>query len=237
MKPAVARWRGAAMLALAACLLAGCQREPVRTVVIPPRQAANDSAQLQQPAAPPAATLAPVTPPVVQAPLPNVRNPGDREGAALLAQRMLQVPVVGIAPERLVDTYDQGRGTRPHEAIDILAPTGTPVVAIDNGRVAKLFNSKPGGLTVYHFDEAGRLAYYYAHLDRYADGLHEGMELKRGDLVGYVGSSGNADPATPHLHFAVFKLGPEKNWWQGTPVNPYPALRRAAPSTEVTASR
>ncbi|MCG2595081.1 M23 family metallopeptidase [Ramlibacter sp. XY19] len=230
--------RCAVLAAIAGCLLAGCEREPVRTTVIPPRHAASDSVAV---APPPVVTVppatAPATPPITQAPLPTVRNPGDREGAELLAQRTLLVPVVGIAPERLADTYDQGRGQRAHEAMDILAPRGTPVVAVDNGRVAKLFTSKPGGLTVYHFDEAGRLAYYYAHLDRYADGLREGMELKRGDLVGYVGTTGNADPGTPHLHFAVFKLGPDKKWWQGEPVNPYPALRRAAPATEITASR
>jgi murein DD-endopeptidase MepM/ murein hydrolase activator NlpD len=235
----MAGWRGVALLAVAASLLAGCERQPARTVVIPPRPAAGSSAQLppQPEAAPAAVAVAPVMPPEVQAPLPKVRNPGDAEGAALLAQRTLQVPVVGMAPERLVDTYDQGRGARPHEAIDILAPAGTPVVAIDSGRIVKLFTSKPGGLTVYHFDDAGRLAYYYAHLQRYADGLHEGMAVERGDLIGYVGASGNADPATPHLHFAVFKLGPDRKWWQGDPVNPYPSLRRAAPSTEVTASR
>jgi murein DD-endopeptidase MepM/ murein hydrolase activator NlpD len=227
-----AGWRCIGAVAVTASMLAACEREPVRTVVIPPRSAGSATAQLPvEPAAPPAA-LPPITPPTAQAPLPSVRNPGDREGAELLAQRTLQAPVVGVAPERLIDTYDQGRGARPHEAIDILAPRGTPVVAVDNGRIAKLFTSKPGGLTVYHFDEAGRLAYYYAHLDRYADGLREGMEIKRGDLVGYVGSTGNADPATPHLHFAVFKLGPDRKWWQGEPVNPYPALRRAAPSNQ-----
>jgi murein DD-endopeptidase MepM/ murein hydrolase activator NlpD len=139
------------------------------------------------------------------------------------------VPVVGIAPERLHDTYDQGRGARPHEAIDILAPTGTPVVAIDSGRIAKLFNSKPGGLTVYHFDDAGRLAYYYAHLDRYADGLAEGMPVKKGQVIGYVGSTGNASAEAPHLHFAIFKLGPERRWWRGTPVNPFGVWRAIPP--------
>ena len=232
----------AALLAVAAGLLAGCGREPVRTVVIAPRTPASATAPLPQEPAPPAGvSVAPITPPVTppaaQGPLPKVRNPGDAEGAELLAQHTLLVPVVGIAPDRLVDTYDQGRGARPHEAIDILAPRGTPVVAIDSGRIAKLFTSKPGGLTVYQFEDGGRLAYYYAHLDRYADGLREGMEVKRGQLIGYVGSTGNADPATPHLHFAVFKLGPERKWWQGDPVNPYPALRRAAPANEVTASR
>ena len=97
-------------------------------------------------------------------------------------------------------------------------------MAVDDGKVVKLFTSKPGGLTVYQFDPGREVAYYYAHLDRYATGLAEGMDLKRGDLIGYVGSTGNANPATPHLHFAIFVLGPEKRWWQGTAVNPYPLL-------------
>ena len=107
-----------------------------------------------------------------------------------------------------------------------MAPRGTPVVAVDDGKVVKLFNSKPGGLTVYQFDPDEKLAYYYAHLDRYAPGLAEGTVVKRGDVIGYVGSTGNANPDAPHLHFAVFVLGPEKRWWQGTPINPYPLLKR-----------
>lgn len=162
--------------------------------------------------------------------LPTVHNPGDREGAALLAQRRLEVPVVGVLPTSLTNQYDLSRGNRKHEAIDIVAPLGTPVVAIDDGRVAKLFTSQPGGLTVYQFDPQQRLAYYYAHLQRYAEGLREGMNLRRGDLIGYVGTSGNADARTPHLHFAVFKLGNPPRWWQGEPVNPYPALSRAQPA-------
>ena len=135
----------------------------------------------------------------------------------------LQIPVAGVRAEDLVDTFDDRRGTdRRHEALDILAPRGTPVVAVDDGEVVKLFLSKPGGLTVYQFDRTRRVAYYYAHLDRYADGLAEGQVLHRGDAIGAVGSTGNADPAAPHLHFAVFELGPEKQWWKGTAVNPLP---------------
>jgi peptidoglycan LD-endopeptidase LytH len=148
------------------------------------------------------------------------------DGAALLAARPLLIPVAGIAPSALVDTYEQPRPGGRHEAIDIVAPRGTPVHAVDDGKLVKLFTSVPGGLTVYQFDPEGRLTYYYAHLDRYADGLKEGMMLRRGDLVGYVGVTGNAGQ-TPHLHFAVFRLGPERQWWKGDPVNPYPALRRA----------
>lgn len=110
-----------------------------------------------------------------------------------------------------------------------MASTGTPVVAVDDGVIVKLFDSVPGGLTVYQFDAAGELAYYYAHLDRYAANLKEGQEVARGQLIGYVGATGNADPVAPHLHFAVFLLGPEKQWWKGTPINPYPLFQRAEP--------
>ncbi len=137
----------------------------------------------------------------------------------------LLLPVAGVKAAQLVDTYTQSRGAgRSHDAIDIMAPRGTPVYAVEDGRIAKLFLSKPGGITVYQFDPSERLAYYYAHLDGYADGIVEGKQLKRGDLIGYVGSTGNADPSGPHLHFAIFALGPEKNWWQGTAINPYPLL-------------
>jgi peptidoglycan LD-endopeptidase LytH len=170
---------------------------------------------------------------VSQNSLPAVRNPGDPEGARLLAQRSLEVPVVGIQPTALSDMYEQSRGQRRHEAIDILARTGTPVVAVDDGRVAKLFPSRAGGLTVYQFDREARLAYYYAHLHGYALGLKEGKDLKRGDLIGYVGATGNADASTPHLHFAVFRLGAPPKWWEGEPVNPYPALSRAQPAEQV----
>ncbi len=148
------------------------------------------------------------------------------------------VPVVGIAPASLQDTFRQARGGRAHEAMDLMAAEGTPVVAVDDGRVAKLFTSEGGGgLTVYHFDPEGRLAYYYAHLARYAEGLKEGDSLRKGQVIGYVGHTGNADPAAPHLHFAVFRLGPERHWWQGEAVNPYAALRRAEPAQVISAQR
>ena len=137
----------------------------------------------------------------------------------------LLVPVAGIQPAQLSDTYTQSRGGgRVHEAIDIMAPRGTPVYAVEDGRIAKLFLSQPGGITLYQFDPSERLAYYYAHLDGYAPGIAEGRTVKRGELLGYVGSTGNANPDGPHLHFAVFALGPDKKWWQGSPINPYPLL-------------
>ena len=106
-----------------------------------------------------------------------------------------------------------------------MAPRGTEVLAVAQGNVVKLFTSKPGGLTVYQFDDSRSWCYYYAHLDHYAPGLKEGMLLRKGDVLGYVGSTGDASPDAPHLHFAVFELGPEKHWWQGTAVDPLPLLR------------
>ncbi len=138
----------------------------------------------------------------------------------------LAIPVAGVAASQLQDTFDdvRGGGERAHEALDIMAPRGTPVLAAGDGKVEKLFTSVPGGLTLYQFDPSGRYAYYYAHLDRYAPGMAEGRRLKRGELIGYVGSTGNASEDAPHLHFAIFALGPAKRWWQGTALDPYPLL-------------
>lgn len=155
------------------------------------------------------------------APTPAVRFFGTLEG------RTLNMPVVGARTIDLRDSFEEARGTsHHHEAIDILALRGTPVVAVDEGKIAKLFTSKEGGLTVYQFDRDDSHAFYYAHLDRYAIGLKEGSYLRRGDPIGSVGISGNAPPDTPHLHFAIFELGPEKHWWEGKPINPYPFLMK-----------
>jgi murein DD-endopeptidase MepM/ murein hydrolase activator NlpD len=150
--------------------------------------------------------------------------------AAPGAGESLLLPVRGMRYEQLHDTFAEARGggTRPHEALDIMAPRGTPVLAAVDGTVEKLFESVPGGLTIYEFDRGRNRAYYYAHLDRYAHGLHEGQALRRGDVIGFVGSTGNAAEDAPHLHFAVFLLGPEKHWWQGTAIDPYPLLAPVA---------
>ncbi len=137
----------------------------------------------------------------------------------------LLLPVAGIRPSQLQDTFTDARSAgRSHDAIDIMAPAGTPVLAVADGHVEKLFDSARGGLTIYQFEPGGELAYYYAHLQRYADGLAEGQAVKRGQVIGYVGSTGNASPDAPHLHFAIFVLGPEKRWWEGIAINPYPLL-------------
>ena len=145
--------------------------------------------------------------------------------ATALRARGLTMPVAGVRATDLVPSFTQARGERTHEALDIMAPAGTAVVAVEDGTVAKLFTSKAGGLTVYHFDPSRSVAYYYAHLQRYAPGLEEGDTLRRGEVIGYVGSTGNADPTAPHLHFAIFRLGAERRWWEGTAIDPYVVLR------------
>jgi murein DD-endopeptidase MepM/ murein hydrolase activator NlpD len=160
--------------------------------------------------------IEPAPPPVVANAPPSMRDAGS--------PRAMIVPVAGIARSAMRDMFNEVRGDRRHEAIDILAPRGTPVIATDDGIVKKLFTSKPGGLTVYQFDPDQRFCYYYAHLDRYAPGLHEGQLLHRGEVLGYVGTTGNAPPNTPHLHFALIRLDAEHRWWKGTYVNPYPLL-------------
>jgi murein DD-endopeptidase MepM/ murein hydrolase activator NlpD len=175
--------------------------------------------------------------------------PGDRDGtapspaevqAALGGNRPqvmtgpsgLVIPVLGIRPEQLSDTYSQARagGARVHDAIDIMAPRGTPVVAAAEGTLEKLFFSNGGGgITAYVRSPDRAWIYYYAHLDRYAPGLVEGQLVRRGDLIGFVGSTGNANPDGPHLHFAIARMGPADRFWQGTPINPYPLLAGRAP--------
>jgi peptidoglycan LD-endopeptidase LytH len=198
------------------------------------------------PSLPPARPTAPRASAVVRPPTPPSREPGEStdnwipsEAGGLrpdgafqpaaqpsdmghLQNRRLGFPLSGYARHQLRDNFAEMRGGRVHEAIDLLAPRGTPVLAVDDGPVAKLFNSKAGGLTVYQFDPDGAYCYYYAHLDRYADGLKDGQLLKRGETIGYVGTTGNAPPDVPHLHFTIFKLGAEKHWWEGMAINPFP---------------
>ena len=191
--------------------------------VVPDTSAA---AQLPAPPVPPPETL----PASTSAPQGSESGSADRaatEPATLRSspELHLAMPLANVDPKTLSDTFNDARAGHKHEALDIPAPRGTPVLAVAEGNVVKLFNSKQGGLTVYQFDNAQRYAFYYAHLDHYAPGLKEGMLLRKGDTLGYVGSTGDAAPNAPHLHFAVFRLGPEKNWWQGTALNPLPMLR------------
>ena len=186
-----------------------------------PTQPSNDVDASPAASDPASRTPMPMLPP------PAVRATGvgpatmpSAGGAALL------IPVHGITAAQLQDTFTDARsGGRVHDAIDIMAAAGTPVLAVADGTVEKLFDSKLGGTTLYQFNPERTLAYYYAHLQGYAPGIAEKQALKRGQVLGYVGSTGNADPAAPHLHFAIFELGPEQQWWKGTAINPYPQLR------------
>lgn len=150
------------------------------------------------------------------------RAPSAQEGRDLI------IPVAGVGAAELVDTFTQARagGARVHDAIDIMAPDGTPIVAAAPGTVEKLFLSKPGGKTIYVRSPDRRTIYYYAHLKDYAPGLAEGDNVARGERIGSVGSTGNAGAAGPHLHFAILRTAPEAKWWEpATAVNPYPLLR------------
>lgn len=142
----------------------------------------------------------------------------------------LRIPVPGVRADELHDTFNErrGGGSRAHEALDILAPRGTPVLAATDGRLLKLFTSVPGGLMVYEGDSTDRFILMYGHLDRYAAGMRNGQALRRGQVIGYVGTTGDAPADTPHLHFAIARGHPSIQWWRGTPVNPYPLLRNGA---------
>jgi len=158
-----------------------------------------------------------------------VRAPAVGESSSILD---MTPPIRGLALANLRDTFEEVHNGHPHHAIDILEPKGTAVLAVVSGTIRKLFLSKPGGNTIYLFDESQVYCYYYAHLDRYANGLREGLRVEREDVIGFVGSTGNADPLTPHLHFAIFELGPERVWWQGNAVDPYPGLVAAVKRTK-----
>jgi peptidoglycan LD-endopeptidase LytH len=163
----------------------------------------------------------------------DVATINTRTGPVVVAEGVevgpagLAIPVVGIKRKDLVDTFTQARagGARVHDAIDIMASEGRPVVAAAPGQVEKIFFSDGGGgNTVYVRSDDGKWSYYYAHLSAYAPGLREGQRLLRGAPVGFVGHTGNANPDGPHLHFAINRMSPGEKWWQGSPVNPYPLL-------------
>ena len=137
----------------------------------------------------------------------------------------LAIPVVGVKVDQLVDTFDAARSQgRRHDAIDIMSAEGTPVIAVADGVVEKLFTSVRGGLTIYQRSPDKKFEFYYAHLSAYAPGLQEGQQIKRGQVIGRVGHTGDASPEGPHLHFAINTMGPTDRWWNGTPINPYPLL-------------
>ncbi|HLK67854.1 MAG TPA: M23 family metallopeptidase [Bryobacteraceae bacterium] len=214
-------------------VIADAQKQPPAPPIPAPEspdfsQPASAAAQI-----PPAAPVSPfvggspvpVGPRPVGPRPPEGRGDADRIAPEHLNLPHLAMPLAGFDPHKISDTFSDKRDGRKHEALDIMAPRGTPVRAVAQGNVAKIFTSKLGGLTVYQFDDTRTYCYYYAHLDRYAKGLQDGTLLRQGDILGYVGSTGDASPSAPHLHFAVFKLGPEKKWWEGTAINPLPLFQ------------
>jgi peptidoglycan LD-endopeptidase LytH len=155
---------------------------------------------------------------------------GSSPSVPILKSPPLKMPVDGVEPESMKGGFAERRAGHPHEAVDLLAPRNTPVRAVDDGTIAKLFVSKAGGNTIYQFNRTGDRSYYYAHLERYAAGLRDGDVVKRGQVIGYVGTSGNAPASTPHLHFAVFELNGERQWWKGRAIDPYPLFKLPGPT-------
>ena len=156
-------------------------------------------------------------------PAPPPVAPG-RLGAGPGPGRLL-FPVPAVSPAAMSDSFAEARGTRSHLAVDVLAPRGSPVVAVDDGTLARLSSSPAGGISVYQLDAAERYCFFYAHLERYAAGVAEGQPVKRGQVIGYVGTTGNAPPGTPHLHFAIHEVTSPKQCPGGRPIDPYPLWR------------
>jgi murein DD-endopeptidase MepM/ murein hydrolase activator NlpD len=174
-------------------------------------------------------------PRTVSADAPRVAEPAIRSetiGAdpiAVLRRHDLRLPIddddVDVDDWKGHFAQRRAGGSRGHEAVDILVPRHTPVVAVEDGTIARLFTSKAGGITIYQFDPTEQFCYYYAHLQRYAADLRDGQRVSKGDVIGYVGTTGNAPPTTPHLHFAIFQLTDAKRWWEGRPIDPYLVFR------------
>jgi murein DD-endopeptidase MepM/ murein hydrolase activator NlpD len=220
-------------IALVASFVAGALVDGWLRTYGPPRPVQTEQSRAAAPASSATATPPPVTRPSTPTPIPApARDAGQSASSQTAAttgdlpHTRLRVPIDGQDIEALKGAFSETRdGSRPHEAVDMLAPRNTPIHAVENGTIAKLFTSKAGGLTIYQYDPSGRLCYYYAHLERYAEGLKDGQAVSQGDVIGYVGTSGNAPANTPHLHFAVFELNADKHWWQGTPLDPYQVFK------------
>jgi murein DD-endopeptidase MepM/ murein hydrolase activator NlpD len=205
--------------------------------VTPLRPPAQDAERLPTPAASPSPTPeASPSPSPSSSPTPEASpvSPGQAQGlpgdpSSAVASMRLLIPVEGVRPEQLQDTFKDSRSEgRVHDAIDIVAPRGTPVLAATDGRVVKLFNSVKGGITFYQLAAADEhYVLYYAHLERYADGLAEGHVARRGETLGFVGDTGNATPGNTHLHFQIYRVEDPKRFWTGENLNPYPLLRGA----------
>jgi murein DD-endopeptidase MepM/ murein hydrolase activator NlpD len=151
------------------------------------------------------------------------------DDSSFVGRLNLIIPVAGVRPEQLLDTFDDARSEgRVHDAIDIPAALGTPVLAAANGRILTLFQSERGGTTIYQLSANQELVFYYAHLSGYAPGLAEGDEVHQGQVIAYVGDTGNAGLGNFHLHFSIAAVSDPKRYWEGTNINPYPLLQNRA---------
>jgi peptidoglycan LD-endopeptidase LytH len=218
----------AALAVSALVLAAACAREDLDAV---PAASADSGTAPADAVAIPAADARPPSPPVpvISAGTDTVAPATPGELAALSAA--LVVPVAGVHRSQLRDTFTEARAAgRTHDAIDILAPRGTPVLSATDGRLLRLFESRAGGLMVYATDPTERFILLYSHLDGYAPDMRDGMTLARGQVIGYVGTTGNAPPDTPHLHFGILRGDPTVSWSSGLAVNPYTLLLSAGPS-------
>ena len=175
----------------------------------------------------PAPSPTPNASPALPSPSPEISATPALQIPEGAAPNNLIIPVAGVQPEQLRDTFSESRAEgRVHDAIDIAAPLGTPVLAAADGNIVKLFQSERGGTTIYQLSTDQRFVYYYAHLDRYVEGLTEGHFAKQGETIAFVGNSGNAGPGNYHLHFSIALISDPKNYWQGVNINPYPLLRK-----------
>lgn len=146
---------------------------------------------------------------------------------SFVGQLNLIIPVQNVRSDQLIDTFADARSEgRTHDAIDIPAPAGTPVLAAADGEIIKLFQSEKGGTTIYQSSADKKLIFYYAHLQGYSPSLHEGQRVRQGELLAYVGDTGNAGAGNFHLHFSIAVVADPKRYWEGTNINPYPLLRK-----------
>lgn len=214
------------LLAFIALVSLSVGRIPAPAVVesIPAPVAAPATPAITEPAAPVAQPTASEPEPSPSVALPS---PSPVDSASFVGQLKLIVPVAGVRPDQLTDTFSDSRSEgRSHDAIDIMAPAETPVLAAADGRIQKLWQSEKGGITIYQLSADQKLIFYYAHLARYADGLTEGKQVRQGDVIAYVGDTGNAGPGNYHLHFSIAVVSDPKRYWDGSNINPYPLLRQ-----------
>ena len=209
----------------------------VRRSPVPPLTRTNEVAP--RPSETPTLAIAHTTSPIVASPSPadipqaepglsSSQNAADANlSSSFVGKLNLIIPVAGVRPDQLLDTFTDSRSEgRSHDAIDILAPAGTPVLAVSDGEIVKLFQSDRGGTTIYQLSPDKKLVFYYAHLQRYADGIAVGKYLRQGEVIAYVGDTGNAGAGNYHLHFSIAVLADPKRYWDGTNINPYPLLRK-----------